>query len=181
MTGEKKLIGDNLLLRPIQISDCSQRYLSWLQDPQISKYLETRWTTQTMESIQSFVASKIESDSDYLFAIIEKETGQHMGNIKIGPVNSHHKYADVSYFIGEKSCWGKGYATEAIRLITRFGFEELGLYKVQAGVYENNIGSIKALKKVGFVQEGCLRKQLLSDGNREDHLLFGIFEDEVRG
>jgi len=181
MSGEKKLIGDNLLLRPIQISDCSQRYLSWLQDPQISKYLETRWTTQTMESIQSFVASKIESDLEYLFAIIEKETDQHIGNIKIGPVNSHHMYADVSYFIGEKSCWGKGYATDAIRLITRFGFEELGLYKVQAGVYENNIGSMKALKKVGFVQEGCLRKQLLSDGNREDHLLFGIFEDEVRG
>lgn len=169
-----------VLLRPIKISDCSQRYLSWLQDHQINRYLETRWSEQSLESIQSFVASKIKAESEYLFAIIEKETDQHIGNIKIGPVNSHHKYADVSYFIGEKSCWGKGYATEAIRLITRFGFESLGLYKVQAGVYEKNIGSIKALKKVGFVQEGCLRKQLCSEGDREDHLLFGIFKDEVK-
>jgi len=180
MAGEKQLRGNKLLLRPIQISDCTERYLSWLQDAEINKYLETRWTEQTLDRIQSFLASKIESESEYLFAIIEKETSQHIGNIKIGPVNSHHKYGNVSYLIGEKSCWGKGYATEAIRMITHFGFEELGLFKVQAGVYENNIGSIKALKKVGFVQEGCLRKQLLSDGNREDHLLFGIFEDEVK-
>ena len=181
MKQTNQLENHRLLLRPIKLSDCTLRYLGWLQDPQINKYLETRWAEQTLESIKAFVVSKIQSESEYLFAIVEKETDQHIGNIKIGPVNSHHKYADVSYFIGEKSCWGKGYATEAIRLITRFGFEELGLFKVQAGVYENNIGSIKALEKVGFVQEGCLRKQLLSNGDREDHLLFGIFEDEVRG
>lgn len=174
------LESDRLLLRPIQISDCGERYLSWLQNPIINRYLETRWSEQTLESIRDFVESKIRSDSEVLFAMIERESNEHIGNIKIGPVNSHHLFADVSYFIGEQSCWGKGYATEAIRAVTRFGFEKLGLYKVQAGVYEANIGSIKALKKVGFVQEGCLRKQLLSDGSREDHLLFGIFRDEVK-
>lgn len=77
--------------------------------------------------------SQRENNHSFLFKIICNNSNCHIGNIKIGPINPHHNYADISYFIGEKSLWGKGIATEAIQLILKYAFEELKLHKVTAG------------------------------------------------
>jgi ribosomal-protein-alanine N-acetyltransferase len=69
---------------------------------------------------------------------------------------------------------GQGYATEAINLCVDFCFGTLGLYKIQAGCFDSNIGSQKALLNSGFELEGRLRNRILAiDGIREDHLWFG--------
>jgi [ribosomal protein S5]-alanine N-acetyltransferase len=100
--------------------------------------------------------------------------GTHIGNIKIGSIVASNKSAELSYLNGDKSFWGQGYATEAINLCVDYCFETLGLYKIQVGCFETNIGSRKALLKSGFELEGRLRKRILTiDGSREDHLWFG--------
>ena len=84
----------------------------------------------------------------------------------------------VLYFIGEKDCWGKGLATDAIGLVAQFAFDVLGLYKLNAGTYAGNVGSQKALEKNGFVREGVLKKQVLSEGGRrEDVFRFGLLRE----
>ena len=111
------------------------------------------------------------SADSYLFAIVESDTNVHVGNIKLGPINAHHAFADVSYFIGETDRHGRGYATEAIKLATAFGFERLGLHRLQAGLYAGNIGSAKALEAAGYTREGTLRAQLKNaDAGWEDHV-----------
>ncbi len=166
--------GEKLKLRLLTLTDCQPYYLDWLLNPIINQYLETRWHKQDLEAIKAFVSDMHHSANNYLFAIIEKDSGKHIGNIKLGPINPFHQYADVSYFIGEKSAWGKGYATEAIALTTQFGFDKLELNSIQAGVYENNIGSIKALEKVGFKQCGRIEGQLQANNQREAHLWFNL-------
>lgn len=168
LTPRDVIMGESIYLRLLLLSDCTPRYLNWLSDKDINRYLETRWTPQTLETITSFVGILLEDPDNYLFAIIEKKTNQHIGNIKVGPINPYHRYADVSYFIGEKRFWGKGYATEAIKLIKFFSFDTLGLNCLQAGVYENNVASSRALKRAGFVQEAILKKRLLLDSIWED-------------
>ncbi|MGE5473211.1 MAG: GNAT family N-acetyltransferase [Ignavibacteriales bacterium] len=170
--------GEKIVLRLVTIEDCNQEYLNWLEDKEVNKYLETRWTKQTIKSIISFVSEMLESEDNYLFAILEKSTNKHIGNIKIGPINHNHLLADVSYFIGDRNAWGKGYATEAIRLITAFGFKRLNLHRIQAGLYEDNIGSGKCLEKAGYTFEGSLRKQLNSSKGWQDHKYFGILREE---
>ena len=170
-----RLFGQSVYLRNIEMTDCNEKYHCWLNDPDVNRFLETRLSDQSIKSIIEFVASRIESNDSYLFAIVEGTTENHIGNIKIGPINRYHSFADVSYFIGAKECWGKGFATEAITLATRFGFDRLGLYKCVAGVYGSNKASIRALEKAGYQLEGRLRKKVVNYlGQREDHLYYGI-------
>jgi len=175
---EDVINGEKICLRLVILEDCKDKYLKWLLDDEVNKYLETRWSNQSLEAIESFVGQMLGSTENYLFAIIEKSTEKHIGNIKIGPININHSFADVSYFIGDKAAWGKGYATEAIKLVTCFGFEMLGLHRMQAGLYEGNIGSGKCLEKAGYKYECHMRKQLKTPNGWEDHKFYGILREE---
>lgn len=173
------LKGQRVSLRLITLDDCTPRYVDWLADPLVNRYLETRWLPQDLDSVRAFVGSMLDSPWSYLFAIVENDNRCHVGNIKVGPVNPHHLHADVSYFIGERSCWGRGYATEAIGLAARFAFERLRLHRLQAGLYRANEGSRRALEKVGFKMEGAFREQLVdASQGRQDHLWFGLLRSE---
>lgn len=173
------LVGTAVSLRLVTLGDCTQEYVDWLADKEVNAYLETRWSEQNLESIRHFVQLMSASPVNYLFAIFQKSTQCHIGNIKVGPIDTNHGYADVSYFIGEKSCWGKGYATEAIRLAADFAFTRLSLHRLQAGLYAGNRGSARALEKAGFLAEGVFRQQLLnSQGKHEDHHWFGLLRSE---
>ena len=89
------------------------------------------------------------SENNILYGMILDQ--KHIGNIKIGPINWNHMAADVGYFIGSRDAWGKGLATEAVRRVTEFAFEELKLNKCNAGVYSGNPGSIRVLEKAGYI------------------------------
>lgn len=172
------LAGGGVSLRLITIEDCTQRYVSWLRDPKVNKYLETRWSSQTIQTVQEYVNTKSNSLDNYLFAIIENQSSTHIGNIKLGPINFHHSCAVISYFIGERSMWGKGYATEAIRLISKFGIQNLGLHRLEAGIYASHIASKRVLEKAGYKFEGSLIRQLKGLNGWEDHLLYGLLRED---
>lgn len=157
MLYNQELKGQNIILRMVEFDDCNSKYLCWLNDKEVNQYLETRWSEQSIDTIKDFVKSIRDSYHSYLFAIIYQN--KHIGNIKIGPIHPIYKFADISFFIGEKSTWGKGIATEAIRLISDFAFNILGLNRIQAGAFEQNIGSQKALENNGFQKEATFRKK----------------------
>ena len=96
----------------------------------------------------------------------------HIGNIKLGPINSFHKNAEISYFIGEKELWGKGYSTIAIKKIIELG-KKMGIKKLKAGLYEMNIGSKKVLTKNGFKIEGKFQSEIIYNGKRYNTYWFG--------
>lgn len=166
------LSGNRIILRLVTAEDCQLHYLNWLNDPLVNCYLETRWRPQTLTSILEFVQQMLVDPDNYLFAIVQARTNKHIGNIKLGPINWPHRYADISYFIGERAEWGQGYATEAIQLITQFGFAVLQLHRLQAGLYASNLGSAKALAKAGYVREASFKQQLLGPNGWEDHLWY---------
>lgn len=172
------LKGENTTLRQITLEDCTPKYVSWLNDQKVNNFLETRHYKQNLNSIRDFVKSQIENNHSFLFAIIYKS--EHVGNIKLGPINPHHNHADVSYFIGEKECWGKGIATESIHLICNFAFEELNLHRLEAGAYSEAVGSWKALEKNGFKREAIFREQVLSDDKYMDVYRYGLLKNEYK-
>lgn len=165
--------GERIYLREVRFSDVSDNYYHWLNDPEVSQYLETRFIPHSHERIKSYVKQMEEDLNSVFLAIIEKGKDIHMGNIKIGPINWFHRFADISLVIGEKKCWGKGYGTDAIELLIDYVFNTLNLNKINAGIYAGNVASIKAFKKAGFIEEGLRKKQRFYKGEYVDEVLMG--------
>lgn len=173
------LEGEKVYLREVRLEDVNERYYVWMNDPDINQYMETRFQPQGKDYILQYVKFHKDKSDEPFFAICLKSNDEHVGNIKLGPIDYHHRVADISYFIGEKAYWGKGLATEAIKLVLGFGFRVLDLKKIKAGTYISNKGSRGVLRKNGFIVEEKLRKQVSTvGGQREDCLLWGILADE---
>lgn len=113
-----------------------------------------------MDNIKDFVLSMDGSRDNLFMAICLKEGKRHIGNIKIGPINWLNRFTDIRLLIGEKDCWGKGYASEAIGLVVDIAFNKLGLHKLWAGAYDANQGSVKSFIKNRFSIEGRSVKKL---------------------
>ncbi len=158
-----------LYLRLLTPDDVGAHYLRWMHNPAIVQYLESRWSVHTIDSIKKYVAETNASGNNFLFGMFLLESHQHIGNIKIGNVNWIHRFADVGLMIGEETAWGKGYGTEAIRLVAQYAFEEINLHKLVAGIYTSNVGSYRAFIKAGWREVGLLAKH---------RLLHGVYVDE---
>ena len=163
-----------LRLRALEHSDLNATYLGWLNDPEVNRYLETRFLPQTLEALQSYWQAHRDDPTSPWFAICLAADGRHIGNIKLGPIQWLHRRADLSLFIGERSCWGQGYASEAIALVRDWAFRELDLQKLNAGIYAGNSGSRRAFEKCGFALEGTLRQEVVSSGERLDIWRMGL-------
>ncbi|HVL68430.1 MAG TPA: GNAT family N-acetyltransferase [Vicinamibacterales bacterium] len=165
--------GDRIRLRPVRLADATERYVGWLNDPEVNRYLESRFETATVESVREFVAKMAADPNHALFAIERRDDSMHVGNIKLGPVNWRHRFGEIGLIIGDRECWGRGVATEAITLITAFAFERLHLHRVSAGCYEPNAASARAFERAGFSREGVRRSCFLCDGAYVDAIMLG--------
>ncbi len=158
------------VLTPEHVTDS---YVSWLNAPEINRYLESRFVTHTVESTRAFVALVLASPNSLFLGIKSHQLGRHVGNIKLGPIDPHHETGDIGILIGDKAAWGKGIATSAIEAISEIAGNRLKLRKLTAGCYASNAGSQRAFEKAGFVVEGVRPAQFLLDGVPEDLVLMG--------
>ena len=164
-------VDERILLKVLRPNDVSESYVDWLNDYEVTKFTEQKYFRHTLESTKAFVSQKFNSEVDLLFGIFLDET--HIGNIKLGFMKFEHMSADVSYFIGENKFWGKGIASKCVETVVHFAVTELGLKKINAGYYENNIGSAKVLEKCGFVVEGKRISELIFEKKRINRILVG--------
>src|SRR3989338_5525401 len=142
-----RLEGEKIYLRPITIEDVTDTYVGWLNDPEVNQFLETRFIAHTKDTAREYIRKIVNDSTHVFFAMVRKDSCTHIGNIKLGPIDPHHKVGSIGIMIGDKASWGKGFATEAIQLLTAYAFDALRLHKVTAGAYENNAGSAKAFLK----------------------------------
>ena len=162
-----------LLLRNLTEADVTERYLSWLNDPEVLRYLEVRFSKLVdLNELRTFVQTVNASTDTVMFGIFRRDTGQHIGNIKLGPLKFDHARAEIGFLIGDRLSWGAGYASEAIQAVSQFGLERMNLAKIGAGCYATNLGSMKALLKAGFLQVATIPSDVVSDGVRVASHLF---------
>lgn len=170
MIKSKTIILKKLNLR----NDITDKYKKWMNDLEVQKYTEQKFTKHSLRDIKKFVKEKNKSKFEFLYGIFLKEKNFHMhiGNIKLGPINYFHKNAEISYFIGEKELWGKGFAASAIQEIIKIA-KKKKLKKLKAGLYKMNKGSKRVLIKNGFKVEGRLKSEIFYKNKRSDLILFG--------
>ena len=186
LTGsEVRLPGEQIILRDLRVEDITQDYVDWMNDPTVVQFTESRFQPHTVDSIGSFVEKCRKSPCAILFGIFSKADELHLGNIKLGPINSYHSIADIGLIIGRKSYWGRGVAKEGIILLKNYAFETLNLHKITASCYAPNSGSEKAFLNAGFEVEGTRRLHSKYEGewvdmtelgciNKKGSSLFGV-------
>lgn len=104
--------------------------------------------------------------------------GKHVGNVSLFNIDSSHRRAMLTIFIGEKDLRSKGIGVAAIRLMLRYAFTELSLERVSLEVLGDNTQAMKCYEKVGFQREGLLRSYVRLHEKRRDMILFSILRDE---
>jgi len=113
----------------------------------------------------------------YPFSIRTLADDKLIGFIGLG-LNLIHAEAWVGIGIGEREYWGRGYGTDAMRLVVQYAFMELSMQRVSLGLHEYNARALKSYEKVGFRFEGQTRQDILREGRRTDTLWMGILRDE---
>ncbi len=103
---------------------------------------------------------------------------QPIGVVELDGIEWTHGSAWVGIGLGEKEYWGKGYGTDAMRVLLRYGFTEFDLHRISITVYEYNRRAIRVYEKLNFMIEGRARGFLRRDGRRWDMIFMGLLRSE---
>lgn len=172
------LIGTNLYLRRIEKSDLEGNYFQWLNDQEVTQWMQNGIFPNSAESMLDYYQHVIVSRTEMVLAIVLLENGRHIGNIGLHNIHSTFRSAEIGILIGEKDVWGQGYGTESISLLAAHAFNRLNLNRLSAGAVVKNQGCIRAFEKSGFTREGISRQAYYCQGQYEDCMQLGLLRDE---
>lgn len=174
------LTGNRVMLRELEERDWVDVHAYASLTP-VCKYQP--WGPNSEEDSWEFVQQvlidhKESPRSRYVFSMIVDEKIVGSGEITIQDFID--RKGEIGYAV-HPDYWGRGFATEAAKLLIAFGFSKLNLHRIFATSDPRNIGSVKVLEKAGMIREGTIREDLLmEDGWRDSHL-YGILAHEWQG
>ena len=175
MTQPPFLEGKIVRLRALTEADVSEDYLAWLNDPAVLRHRAPKAYPSTLAELKRYIES-IPARGDLVLAICDMETGRHVGNIALNTILWIHRSAELSIMIGAKDFWGRGMGKEAISLVTRHAFENMGLHRLWAE--SPNPAFNGAVKALSWTREGTKREAFLIDGRFADRECWSILADE---
>ncbi len=149
-------------------------------DPEVCRYLVYGPDTpkETRQFLQMAITESHKNPcTRFHLAVVEQQTDRLIGACSLEIVSERNQTADLGYCLN-KTQWNRGYATECARALVAYGFQELGLHRIEATCRPANAASAKVLQKVGMQKEGHLRHHKLIRGKWEDSLLYAILAEE---
>jgi RimJ/RimL family protein N-acetyltransferase len=155
------------VLRPLEVSDVSQRYLSWLRDEVTKQFIYSAAQILDMASLRQYIACRLEQSDILFLGIFTKENGVHIGNIKFEPINSEMGIATMGILIGDPLWRGKGAASEAILASSMWLREFYNIKQINLGVSRANKMAIACYSRIGFVEKLDTNNQTSSAENMQ--------------
>jgi ribosomal-protein-alanine N-acetyltransferase len=169
---------ERLILRRILPSDAEDMF-DYASDSEVPRYLlwnphpDLAYTREYLLYLESRYAV-----GDFFdWAIVKKDDGKMIGTCGFTRFRYEDDCGEIGYVLS-RSEWGKGYAAEAVRAVLRFGFEAVGLARIEAKFMEGNAQSLRVTEKVGMTFEGYLRSAMRVKGNLTTIGIASILRDE---
>jgi RimJ/RimL family protein N-acetyltransferase len=179
MAAALSLVTDRLLLRELVKADFAavHRYAS---DPEVVRYMD--FGPNSEEDTRSFIrralaSQEAEPRTRFGLAVVLRSEGRLIGACGIYVSASRDQEAEIGYVFA-REFWGRGYGTEAVGALIRFGFEQLGLHRIVSTCRPENVASSRVMEKNGMRREGYLREERWQKGQWRDSLLYAILEGE---
>jgi RimJ/RimL family protein N-acetyltransferase len=160
----------------------AETFARWNRDSEYHRLLDndpaSQWSARQMKA---WIEKDTQGDNPtagYFFQIRALAEDKLIGFIGLGGIRWPHGDAWVGIGIGERDYWGKGYGTDAMRIVLRYAFTELNLHRVTLDVFEYNPRGVRSYEKAGFKLEGRERGLVQREGRHYDAFCMGILRDE---
>lgn len=177
----KTINTERLTLRKFHYSDAEDMLCLWVSKPEI-QHLYSEPTYNTIDEVNELLEKYIQNydNSDYYrWAIVDNDSNRCIGQIAFYLVDTKNHFAEIEYCIAT-DYQNKGLMTEAVRAVIKFGFEKIGLHKIQISTKEINAPSKRVIEKCGFTYEGTLRDYFYYDGKYIDRLYYSMLFSEYK-
>ena len=173
-----KVLAENnkIYLKKLNINDNLSNYLSWINDKDLTLYLN-KIKKQNIDDLKNYITYHKDSNN-YLCGIYRKNDNTHMGNVLLSHMDNINKNCRIGILVG-KNYWGGGIGTSAVVLMSDYAFNTLKMHKVIAGVVKENIGSSKLFQKAGFVLEGIKKEEFKLGDKFLDSLHYGKINKNI--
>jgi len=177
LTSKPEIRTKRLLITPFREKHLTQRYVGWLNDPDLMRYSENRHKDHTLASCHAYWKS-FDGTPNIFWAIEEVETGNsHIGTIN-AYIDKNNLLADIGILIGEKKAQNKRYGVEVWSGVCEYLFRETGIRKLSAGTMSVNVPMVKLMHSVGMVNDGVRKKHYLFNGKQVDILYLAFFREQ---
>jgi RimJ/RimL family protein N-acetyltransferase len=171
------LEGKLVRLRPQEMGDMARDH-AWINDREVIRHLAARYPISLVEEERWLSGRPQGGFSSGVRLAIDTLDGHHIGNIDFMPASPDDRCVALGIMIGDKEYWSRGFGTDAMVTLLRFGFEQMNLNRIWLHVYEDNERAIACYEKCGLQIEGRLRHHRYQEGRYCDVIEMGILRDE---
>ncbi|WP_214413273.1 GNAT family N-acetyltransferase [Sphaerisporangium fuscum] len=172
------VIGERVRLRAIEPSD-GEALWRWHGDPEVMRWMNAPYPPSLARTVKQIEERAPDTYGD-LQLMIDTLNGRAIGIVALREAEPETGDATLDIYLGEKDTWGQGYATDAMRVICRYGFDTMRLHRISLTVVADNTSARRVYEKVGFVEEGRRREAFRRDGKWHDKIMMGLLEGELR-
>ena len=172
--------GDFFTLIPFSQEFVTTKYLSWLHDYKINKYLVKAGHKTSLSEAKEYCEYLIQSPQDIFLAIVINENNLHVGNVRLGPIDFDSKLCKFSMMIGDSNFHGKGLGTSIVQLCIDFAFKDLNMNKFYLDVVSENEPAVRVYQKCGMIEEGFLKNHLILGETAYNLKIFSCFNKKTQ-
>ena len=172
--------GRYTLIKPITENEINKRYISWVNDEEINRYLEVRHNKQSKNSLIEYINYLRKKNGCELFAVFTKKDCIHIGNCTITNYNTNGQgYIDYGIMLGDKNAQTMGLGAEVHIILLEYFFSDPNIFRINAGAAAINVVACRTLESLGYIKEGVIRNSiLLANGERSNTNLYGLLREE---
>ncbi len=170
------VFGEKVYLRPIEKDDIDCGWLDWINDRAINRHLASTLPV-TRESLERYWEIS-QPPNAAMFAICLAEDDTYIGNARLSEIDWVSRKAKYGRIIGDAQHRGRGLGSEALILLLRYGFHNLGLNRIYSSAIIENEVSLASNDKVGMSREGILRQEILRDGQFFDAVYLAMLRED---
>lgn len=173
-----KLTSKNVYLRSLEAEDCNEFY-HWSQDREVTQYSLSAYAyPQSKSKITQWLSNINDTNKTVTFGICCTKTEQLIGYTGIASISALNRCGEYFILIGDKTYWGKGIGTDVTKLITNYGFETLGLHRIELTAFSNNSAASNAYKRAGYTHEGTMRQAGYRNGQFIDKVMMSVLSSD---
>jgi RimJ/RimL family protein N-acetyltransferase len=174
-----RLVGDRVVLKR-HVPGNLAAFMRWYADPEVSRLTRYQDGPMARPEIERFFQARVLGTDSLAMAIHERASDRLLGTCAFSQLDGENGSALFHITIGEKDAWGKGFGTEATRLMLEHAFERLRLHRIGLSVFAFNERAIRSYRRAGFVIEGRAREAIRRDGRWWDEVEMSILDSDWR-